>query len=179
VFLKGEIGRAAHRHRMGYSVGLTVISPFSNGYRDAFSDPGTRYGTFPNEWTAVYPELKLQAPTVLPVDAAFDIRMMAYMPERIAVITSYDVGRYATLYGSYGYVTSLGTVLNGGAELKIAGNFALYLDYSAWLTDHDYPDAYDGPGRRRPYAFGVAVSYHLPSQPEPPDPRTAHTIPGT
>jgi hypothetical protein len=172
VFLKGEIGRAAHRHRSGYSLGLTVITPLSNGYRDAFSDPGVEYGTFPNEWTALYPELKLQAPRVLPVDLALDVRMMAYMPERLAAIASYDISPHVTLYGGYTYLNSAGTVSSGGAELSLSPSLSVFAEYTGWLTDHDYPDAYEGPSRRRPYTIGIALSYHLPLPTAPPDPRT-------
>jgi hypothetical protein len=173
VSLKGEIGREAHKYRFGYSVGLTFISPFKKRQRDFLGESDTDTGTYPNEWAGVYPEFKLQLPERLPVDIAFDARLMGYLPERISAIASYDLRDRVTLYGSFSYVATLEGIVCLGSEIRLTRTLSVLMESSAWLADHRYPDDYSGSVRERPVTFGLAISYHLPRSAEPIDPRTA------
>lgn len=173
VSIKAEVGRAAHRYRFGYSLGLTFISPVKKRQRDFLGDPDSDVGTFPNEWAGVYPEFKLQTPTKIPIDLALDARLMGYLPERICAITSYDLTGRLTLYGSFAYITTLNAVVSVGSEINLTHSVSLLIESSAWLADHRYPDGYRGPTKSRPVTLGVAISYNLPRPPRPIDPRTA------
>jgi hypothetical protein len=173
IFIKGEVGNEAHRHRFGYSAGLTIISPFKNKYRSLFRDTDIDTGTFPDEWAGVYPEFKLQAPRVLPVDVALGARFMAMAPERISLIVSRDLTHWLTLYGGCSYVATIEGIVSFGTEIQLHEDFSLLAEYSGWLSDHDYPNDFSGPVAVRPSSVGIAISYRLPRTPEPHDPRTA------
>lgn len=173
VFIKGEIGREAHRYRFGYSGGLSFIAPFKRRQRDFLGEPDTDIGTYPNEWAGVYPEFKLQIPRRLPLDVAFDARFMGYLPERISLIASRDLVEPVTLYGAVSYIATLNGLAYLGSELKLTSDLSLLIESTMWLHDHRYPDDYTGRAVSRPVTVGLAISYHLPPLARTVDPRTA------
>lgn len=173
IFIKGEIGREAHRYRFGYSTGLSFISPFKRRQRDFLGEPDTDIGTYPNEWAGVYPEFKLQIPRRLPVDIAIDARFMGYLPERISVLASRDLAELLTVYGTVSYIATLKGLVCLGSELKLTSDLSLLIESTLWLHDHRYPDDYVGRAVPRPVTVGVAISYHMPPLTRSVDPRSA------
>jgi hypothetical protein len=177
VFIKGEVGREAGRSRPGYSLGLSFIVPVRNRYRNTFTSSDRDVEMFPNEWAGVFPEVKLQMPQVLPVDAAVDFRMIGYLPERIALLLSYDVTEIMALYGSLSYNVAVAPQAAVGTEVTVTRRFSVLLEYTSWLADHDYPDGFSGTVIKRPYSVGFAVSYRWPRAPEPYDSHRFTSIP--
>jgi hypothetical protein len=171
VFIRGEIGREARRSRPGYSLGATFVVPARNRYRNTFTSSDRDVEMFPNEWAGVFPEVKIQMPSVLPVEAAVDFRMIGYLPERIALLLSYPIAEVVTPYGSLSYNLAVAPQVALGAEVTVTRRFSVFLEYGSWLADHDYPDDFEGTAIKRPYSVGLAVSYHWPRKPEPYDPR--------
>ncbi len=173
VFFKGSVGRQASRAHPGYEIGLTFLAPLRNKRKQAMSPDEARVGTFPNQWAGVFPEFKMQLPKRLPIDFALDLRLMTYLPERIALIASKDLSEWLTLYGCYGYAASIGGVANTGSELRIHPRISIYLEYTRWLNTHHYPEGYNGSPLDHPFSMGVALRYLAPSKPKPIDPRAA------
>ncbi len=173
VFLKGSIGRRASRSSIGYEIGLTFIAPLRNKNDQAISPDEARAGTFPNQWAGVFPEFKLQVPRRLPIDVALDLRLMTYLPERIAIIASKDISDKVSIYGSYAYATSMGGIATLGTEITLRRRFAFYLEHTRWLNRHHYPDSYKGSPLEHPYSFGIAFKYFWPAPPRPINPMTA------
>jgi hypothetical protein len=171
ILIKGEVGRAARPERFGYSVALSFISPFKTRTTSVMDGGEPESGDFPNERPGVLPEFKLQAPKRLPVDLALDARLMTVAPERIGILASRKVVSGLTAYGSYFLNVDIGQLAVGGVEMRLTPTASLLAEYSVWLSDHDYPGDYRGGRRRRPYSFGLAVSYHLPRAQEPYDSR--------
>ena len=128
-------------------------------------------GSFPNEWAGVLPELRLQLPRRLPVDLTLDARLMAVSPERIGVQASRIVAGGLTAYGSYFLNVDIGQLAVGGGEFRLSDMVSLLAEYSVWLSNHDYPNDYKAGRRKRPYSIGLALSYHLPREQDPYDPR--------
>ena len=170
VFIKGELGRAAYRTRFGYSFGITAVAPLRNQYRNVFTSGGRDLEVFPNEWLGVLPEFKLQIPRVLPVDVALDFRLMGYVPERAAVLVSYDATGLITLYGSCSYNVAIAPQMCVGTEWHLGRHSSVLIEYSAWLRDHDYPDDFSGTALERPYSVGIALRHHWPRPPRGPVP---------
>jgi hypothetical protein len=162
IFVKGEFGRAASPDRFGYSLGLTFISPFESRGRSIMGGDEPESGSFPNEWAGALPELRLQMPRRLPVDLTLDVRFMAVSPERIGILASRKVAGGLTAYGSYFLNVDIGRLAVGGSEVRLTDTVSLLVEYSIWLSNHDYPNDYGGGRRKRPYSFGLALTYHLP-----------------
>ncbi len=177
IFMKGEVGRQARRSRPGYSLGLTFAIPTKNRSRNTFTSRDPEVEMFPNEWAGVFPEFKLQMPRVLPVDAAVDFRMIGYLPERVALLLSYDIVDFLALYGSLSYNVAVAPQMALGTEVNLTKRFSVLLEYTSWLADHDYPDEYSGPAIKRPYSVGIALAYHWPRAPEPYDSRRFTSAP--
>jgi hypothetical protein len=162
IFLKGEIGHAAGRGKPGYSLAVTLVSPLRNTYRDGFTSHDVNLGVFPNEWPGLMPEAKVQLPRAIPVDVAVDVRFMGYFPERLALLASYDVTRRLSVYESLSYTGGLGGLLAGGAEINLNPRLSVFVEYSRWLTRHDYPEDLGDLLADHPYSIGIALSYHIP-----------------
>lgn len=171
VLVKGEVGWAARPDRFGYSIGLSFISPFKTKNRSIMDGGELESGDFPNERPGVLPEFKVQAPRRLPVDLTLDVRLMTAVPERIGILASRRIARGLAAYGGYFLIADIGQLAVGGAEVRLTGTTSLLAEYSTWLSDHNYPNDYRGGRRRRPYSFGIALSYHLPRRQEPYDSR--------
>jgi hypothetical protein len=169
--VKGEVGWAARRDRVGYSLGLTFISPFETRGSGIMGSDEPDFGSFPNQWAGAMPEFKLQLPRRLPVDVAFDVRFNAIYPERIGVLASRAIIGGMTAYGAYLVNADFGQLAVAGSEVRLTDTVSLMAEYSLWLSEHDYPNDYRGGGRKEPYSFGLALSYHLARTPEPYDPR--------
>jgi hypothetical protein len=170
IFIRGEVGWAARRNRVGYGLGLTFVSPFRTRDRDIVGDESDS-GTFPNETVGALPEFKIQAPRNLPVDLSLDARLNAIYPERIGLLASRDLPGGVTPYGAYFFNVDFGQVAVAGAEIEVGETVSLLAEYSQWLSRHDYPTDYRGRVKERPYSIGIAVSYHLLRTPKPYDPR--------
>jgi hypothetical protein len=168
VFLKGDYGRSATTKRYGYCLGFTFLAPFENDYREGLGDYERGEGTFPNEWVGFLPEVLVQFPRRLPFDLAVNLRLMTYMPERLAVIASYDIGKHVTPYGSLAYVTAIGGLMSFGAEISLSRRLGFMVEYSGWLSEHEYPEGNAGEFRRYPYSVGIGVRYFFPRL-NPPD----------
>ncbi len=162
IFVKGEFGRSARPDRFGYSLGLTFISPFESRGRSIIGGDEPESGSFPNEWAGVLPEFRLQMPRRLPVDLTLDVRLMAVSPERIGLLASRKVVGGLTAYGSYFLNVDIGHLAVGGSEVRLTDTVSLLAEYSIWLSNHDYPNDYEGGRQKRPYSFGLALSYHFP-----------------
>jgi hypothetical protein len=171
IFVKGEFGRAARPDRFGYSLGLTFISPFESRGRSIMGGDEPASGSFPNEWAGVLPEFRLQVPRRLPVDLTLDARLMAVSPERIGILASRKVVGGLTAYGSYFLNVDIGQLAVGGSEVRLTDTVSLLAEYSIWLSNHDYPNDYGAGRRKKPYSFGLALSYHLPRKQDPYDSR--------
>jgi hypothetical protein len=76
-----------------------------------------------------------------------------------------------TAYGGYFLNVDIGQFAVGGIEVRLTRTTSVLAEYSTWLSDHNYPHDYRGGRRRRPYSFGVAMSYHLPRNQEAYDAR--------
>jgi hypothetical protein len=177
IFIKGQVGREARRSRLGYGLGLTLIIPARNRYRNTFTSSDRNLEMFPNEWAGVFPEFKLQMPRRLPVDVAFDLRFIGYLPERAALFLSYDALAWFTPYGSLSYNVAVAPQMALGAELTVTQRLSVLLEYATWLSDHDYPDDFTGSALTRPYSIGMAVAYHWPRPQEPHDYRRFTSAP--
>jgi hypothetical protein len=171
ILVRGEVGWAARRNRVGYSLGLTFISPFETRGRDIMGADEPDLGSFPNQWAGALPEFKLQAPRNLPVDVALDVRFNAIYPERIGILASREITGRLAAYGSYFLNVDLGQIAVAGGEVKLTDTVSLMAEYSLWLSEHDYPNDYRGGRRKEPYSFGLSVSYHLPRTGKPYNPR--------
>jgi hypothetical protein len=183
IYIRGELGHAASESGFGYSFALGFVSPFKNRYRynHPSSELGFESGTLPNASAGVFPEFKLQLPRRLPLDFALDLRLNGILPDRVAVITSADLAGWLTPYASYALTGTEGQLLCAGAELVLTDRVSLLLERTQWLSEHDYPDDYDGPARKYPYSIGLALSYRFPrkSNARNYDPRElAHQKPG-
>jgi hypothetical protein len=171
IFVRGEVGWAARRNRVGYSLGLTFISPFETRSRDLTGSGEPDFGSFPNQWAGVMPEFRLQMPRRFPVDLCLDARFNAIYPERVGLLASREfLGRFAG-YTCWFLNVDFGQICVFGCEARITQMVSLMGEYSQWLSEHDYPGDYMGGGRRKPYSFGVCLSYHLPRAKEPYDVR--------
>jgi len=173
IFIKGSIGWAASRSHPGYEIGLTLLSPLRNRQSRSMSPDEARYGTFPNEWAGIFPEFKLQLPRCLPIEIALDLRLMTYLPERIAIVGSRKISSWLTLYGSYSYAASVAGMANLGAEIRIHPRLAIFVEHTRWLNKHHYPEDYTGSPLEYPFSVGIALEYIAPSPRRPIDPRTA------
>jgi hypothetical protein len=176
IFVKGEVGREARRSRFGYSLALTFIAPARNRYRNTFTASDRDVEMFPNEWAGVFPELKLEVPRYLPVDFALDLRFIGYLPERAAMLVSWDAADFLTPYGSLSYNVAVAPELTLGTEVNVNRRLSVLLEYVTWLADHDYPDDFTGTVLKRPYSFGVALSYNWPRPQRPYDSRKYTSI---
>ncbi|MFH1311737.1 MAG: hypothetical protein ABIJ00_00785 [Candidatus Eisenbacteria bacterium] len=177
IFIKGEVGREARRSRPGYSLGLTFVVPVRNRYRSTFTSRDREIEMFPNEWAGIFPEFKFQMPRVLPVDAAADFRFIGYLPERAALLLSYDLVDFVTLYGSLSYNVAVAPQMALGTEVTFTRRFSVLFEYASWLADHDYPDDFTGSVMKRPYSVGIAVAYNWPRAIEPYDSRRFTSVP--
>lgn len=171
IFIRGAVGRAARTTDFGYSFAVTAVAPLKNKHRNVFTSAERDIEVFPNEWAGVLPEFKLQIPRILPVDVAIDFRLMGYVPERVALLTSYDVARVVTLYGSWSYNLAVAPQMCVGIRYDLSSRSSLLIEYSAWLSDHDYPDDFSGSALKRPYSVGMALSHHWPRPPKDHDHR--------
>ena len=171
VLVKGEVGWAAHRNRVGYSLGLTFVSPVKTRNSGLIGGDEPDFGSFPNQWAGAMPEFKLQLPRRFPVDAALDLRFNAIYPERIGALVSRAFAERVTPYGAYFLNVDLGQIVVLGTDVGLTESVSLMAEYTQWLSEHDYPNDYRGGGRRRPYSFGLALSYHLPRSSKPYDSR--------
>jgi hypothetical protein len=171
ILVKGEVGWAARPERFGYSIGLSFISPFETTNRGIMEGGEPDFGDFPNERPGVLPEFKLQAPRRLPVDLTLDVRFMTVAPERIGMLASRKIVGGLTAYGGYFLNVDIGQFAVGGIEVRLTRTTSVLAEYSTWLSDHNYPHDYRGGRRRRPYSFGLAMSYHLPRNQEAYDAR--------
>lgn len=162
VFIKGEIGRSATSDRFGYSFAMTFVSPLQKDERDLIgksSEPNI--AMYPNEYAAVLPEVKVQLPRVLPVDLGLGGRLFAVFPDRATLFASRDVGDRLTAYSNYSLSTT-GHILHAGLEADITENFSLFLEYTSWLDDYDYPAGAPKGVPSLPAAIGLCVSYNVP-----------------
>ena len=168
IYMRGELGHAASESRFGYSFALGFVSPFKNRYRynHPSSELGFESGTLPNGSAGVFPEFKLQFPRKIPVDFALDLRLNGILPDRVAVITSSDLTGWLTPYASYSLTGTEGQLLCAVVELVLSGRVSLLVERTQWLSEHDYPDDYEGPARKYPYSIGLALSYHFPRKPD-------------
>jgi hypothetical protein len=164
IYMRGELGHAASESGFGYSFALGFVSPFKNRYRynHPSSELGFESGTLPNASAGVFPEFKLQFPRKIPVDFALDLRLNGILPERVAVITSSDLTGWLTPYAGYSLTGTEGQILCAGVELVLSDRASLLVERTQWLSEHDYPDDYEGPARKYPYSFGLALSYRFP-----------------
>ncbi len=164
IYMRGEMGHAASGSDFGYSFALSFVSPFKNRYR--YNNPDTELGyesgTLPNGSAGVLPEFKLQLPRKIPVDFALDVRLNGIIPERGAVIASADLASWLTPYASYALTGTEGQLLSVGAELILGDNVSLLIERTQWLSEHQYPDDYEGSIRKYPYSIGLAMSYRFP-----------------
>jgi hypothetical protein len=159
VFIKGEIGRSATAKQFGYSFAMTFVSPLKKDHRELFHTSGEiDADLFPNEYATVFPEAKIQAPRVLPVDMALGGRLSAVFPDRATVFVSRDVGQRITLYSAYS-LDIMGHLLHSGMEISLTDRLSAFLEYSTWLSEHDYPSDYSGSSPARPKSIGVCFCY--------------------
>ena len=121
------------------------------------------------------PEFKLQLPRLTPVDVALDLRFLGVMPERAALITSYDVNPGTTLYAAYAYSSGIPHLVTLGAGLDLNPRVTAMVEYSGWLSAHEYPEGSSGPRHR--YSLGLALSFRIPRSREPQDPTRFASIP--
>jgi hypothetical protein len=171
IFVKGEFGREARRSRFGYNLGLTFIIPARNRYRNTFTVSDRDIEMFPNEWAGIFPELKIQMPRYMPVDIALDLRFIGYVPERAALLMSWDAAAFLTPYGSLSYNVAVAPELALGTEIGVSRRLSLLVECTTWLADHDYPDDFTGTALKRPYSFGLGLSYNWPRPRKPYDAR--------
>jgi hypothetical protein len=171
IFVRGSIGRGATRQRYGYSFALTLVSPFKSDSLVAGGADDSEDGTFPNGTAGIMPEFKFQFHRTLPVDIAVYGRLMGIYPERIGALVSRDLSKRVTIYGGYFLNARAGQLATGGGEVSLTQRISLLAEYSAWLSEHRYPESYEGPARKYPFSFGLALSYRLPRKAEPYDAR--------
>ena len=162
AFIKGEIGRSATPDRFGYSFAMTFVSPFQKDERDFIgksSEPNI--AMYPNEYAAALPEVKIQMPRVLPVDVALGGRLFAVFPDRATLFASRDIGDRLTAYSDYSLSTT-GQMLHAGFEANITSDLSVFVEYTSWLDDYDYPAAAPKGVPALPSAIGLCVSYKVP-----------------
>jgi hypothetical protein len=159
IFIKGEIGRSATTERFGYSFGLTFVSPLKKEQRQLFRTSGEiDADLFPNEYATVLPEIKVQAPRILPLDLAVGARLSAVFPSRATFFVSRDVGRRFTIYSNYSRDV-MGHLLHSGFEINLTREVAAMLEYTTWLSEHEYPSE-DGVGSpKHPKSIGLCFRY--------------------
>ena len=161
VFIKGEIGRSATAERFGYSFGMTFVSPVKKQERGLFRSLGeTDIDLFPNEYATVMPEVKVQAPRILPLDIALGGRLSAILPERVTVFASRDIGQRITLYSNYSR-DIMGHMLHAGMEINLTANISALLEYSSWLSKHNYPTDDQAGSPVHPKSIGVCFCYSV------------------
>ncbi len=160
VFLKGEIGREATPERFGYSFGLTFVSPVTKEERKIPSGPYKGIKIYPNEYAAVLPEGKLQLRRVLPVDIAIGAQLFAIYPNRATFYLSKDLGHRVTVFGNYSF-DIVGHLVHTGLEINLTPKVSVFAEYSAWLSEHEYPDDHLVSVRAHPQSFGLCFSYHV------------------
>jgi hypothetical protein len=159
VFIKGEVGRSATAERFGYSFGMTFVSPVKKEDRELFRTSGEiDADLFPNEYATVMPEVKVQAPRILPLDIAVGGRLSAVFPSRATVFASRDIGQRITLYSNYSR-DFMGHLLHTGMEINLTGSITAFLEYSSWLSEHEYPSDDQAESPAHPKSIGVCFCY--------------------
>jgi len=98
------------------------------------------------------------ARTSLLKDAGVDFIIPLSFTTELASLEATD---HITFYESFSYTTTIGRLLSVGAEVNLNPRMSLMLEYSRWLSQHDYPADFEDPAPRYPYTIGVAFSYHL------------------
>ncbi len=160
VFVKAELGRGATRDRFGYSFALTFVSPLrkdSGEYFGKKADPDLKF--FPNEFGAVFPEIKLQLPRVLPFDLAVGGRLFGIYPSRASLFLSKDAGSRMTIYSNYS-VDFMGQLLHAGIEVHLTPRSSIFVEYSRWLSEYRYPPEVSHDATAHPNSMGLCISYH-------------------
>ncbi|MGQ9603636.1 MAG: hypothetical protein ACUVUU_05440 [bacterium] len=174
VFLKVEIGREGSPSRFGYSLATTAITPMKSPIISG-DGKGTDSGSYPNQYAAFFPEFKLQFPQRLAFDIALDLRLAAYIPERICLILSRQMGNWASVYTSIGYEGVIRALWVGGVRIAVNQNLALLVEKSIWLSKHQYPIGFEN-AYPRPHSTGFAISLTPSIRPKPLPPGVAYSL---